>query len=278
MKNPAPSPADTISATISDAEFAQFQRLIFQLAGISLSDSKKVLVVGRLSKRLNHFGFKTFGQYYRYIGSNEDPHERQIVVDLLTTNETYFFREPKHFDFLREIATQRRSASSFRVWSAASSTGEEAYSVAMVLGDVLGGNSWNIVGTDISSRVLEKARLGHYPLERAQGIPQPLLKRFCLKGVGEHEGTLLLVRELRERVEFLYSNLMAPRQGLGVFDIIFLRNVMIYFDNDTKRKVVSNLVPYMKEDGFFIVGHSESLNGITDSLTPVRPTIYRRAR
>ena len=277
MRNPANRSPDKTNSSITDAEFAQFQKLIFQLAGISLSDAKKILLVGRLSKRLSHFGFQTFGQYYRYIAGGENPGERQIMVDLLTTNETYFFREPKHFDFLREIATQRRSSSSFRVWSAASSSGEEAYSMAMVLAEVLGGNFWEIVGTDISSRVLEKARLGHYPLERTHGIPMPLLKKYCLKGMGEYEGTLLIVRELRERVEFLHSNLMAPRQGLGLFDIIFLRNVMIYFDTETKRKVVANLLPYLKGNGFFVVGHSESLNGVTDDLVPMRPTIYQRA-
>ena len=262
--------------SITDAEFAQFQKLIFQLAGISLSDGKKILLIGRLSRRLDHFGFKTFGQYYRYISSGEDPAERQIMVDLLTTNETYFFREPKHFDYLREIASQRRGGNAFRVWSAASSTGEEAYSMAMVLADVLGSGPWQIVGTDISSRVLEKARLGHYSLDRTHGIPLPLLKKYCLKGIDKYDGTLLIARELRERVEFLHSNLMSPRQGLGLFDLIFLRNVMIYFDQDTKRKVIANLLPYLKADGFFIVGHSETLNGITDDLVTVHPTIYRR--
>ncbi|WP_153110964.1 CheR family methyltransferase [Propionivibrio limicola] len=261
---------------ISDAEFIQFQKLIFQIAGINLSDGKKVLLVGRLNQRLRHLGFQTFGQYYRHVTSAENRQERQMMVDLLTTNETYFFREPKHFDFLREVATARRSAASFRVWSAASSSGEEAYSVAMVLADVLGGNAWEVVGTDISERVLQKARIGHYSLERANHIPERLLKKYCLKGTGRHDGTLLVSRELRDRVEFRPSNLMAPEKGLGQFDVIFLRNVMIYFDNETKRKVVSNLLPYLKSDGYFVIGHSESLTGVTDELAPLRPTIYRR--
>lgn len=277
MNNRMQTSSQLENPAISAAEFNKFQKLIFEIAGISLGDGKQILLVGRLSKRLKHFGFTTFGQYYRHVTSSENTGERQILVDLLTTNETYFFREPKHFDFLRETATQRRSSANFRVWSAASSSGEEAYSIAMVLAEVLGGNAWEVVGTDISSRVLDRARTGHYPLNRTSGIPPHLLKKFCLRGMGEHDGTLLITREIRERVDFHHSNLMAPRKGLGLFDIIFLRNVMIYFDNETKRKVIGNLLPYLKGDGYFLIGHSESLNGITEDLLPLRPTIYRRS-
>ena len=148
--------------------------------------------------------------------------------------------------------------------------------MAMVLADVLGAGNWEVVGTDISTRVLSKAQAGHYPVDRIDGIPPALLKKYCLKGVREQAGTLLIIRELREHVRFLHSNLMAPRKDIGMFDVIFLRNVMIYFDNDTKRKVIANLLPYLKTDGHFIVGHSESLNGLTTELVPVQPTVYRR--
>ena len=275
MKNRLPPPPP--QSQISDAEFAQFQKLIFKIAGISLSDRKKDLVTGRLTRRVDHFGFNSFAQYYRHVSKDEHAGERQIMVDLLTTNETYFFREPKHFDFLREVASRHRPGLPFRVWSAASSTGEEAYSIAMVLAESIGSANWEIVGTDISSRVLDKARSGHYSLDRIDGIPRPLLQKYCLKGMGEYDGSLLIVRELRQRVDFLYSNLMAPTAGLGTFDVIFLRNVMIYFDQETKRKVIGNLLPYLKADGHLLIGHSETLNGVTDDLVAVRPTIYRRA-
>ena len=260
---------------ISASEFAQFQKLIFQIAGISLSEAKKLLLVGRLSKRLKHLGLPRFTDYYKYVTDKANQAELQTMVDLLTTNETYFFREPKHFEFLRNRAQQSRTGS-FRVWSAASSSGEEAYSMAMVLADVLGAGSWEVIGTDISTRVLNKAQGGHYPIERIDGIPPALLKKYCLKGMRDQAGTLLIIRELRERVRFLYSNLMTPRKDLGMFDVIFLRNVMIYFDNDTKRKVIANLLPFLKADGHFIVGHSESLNGLTNELMPIQPTVYRR--
>ncbi len=134
-----------------------------------------------------------------------------------------------------------------------------------------------VCNTAISSRVLEKARSGHYSLDRIDGIPRTLLKKYCLKGNGQYEGTLLIVKELRQRVEFHYSNLMAPTKGLGTFDIIFLRNVMIYFDPETKRKVINNLLPYLKIDGHLLIGHSETLNGITSDLVAVRRVTHPHA-
>lgn len=263
---------------ITDVEFGQFQRLIFQIAGISLSSAKKVLLVVRLSKRLKQLGLHSFGQYYRHITETDNSAEQQMMVDLLTTNETYFFREPKHFDFLREVATKSRNKDrTFRVWSAAASSGEEAYSIAMVLAEALEENNWEVVGTDISSRVLAKAQLGHYPMERAQHIPVHLLKKYCLKGVQDQAGTLLVEKTLRERVQFMASNLMQPNKGLGQFDVIFLRNVMIYFNNETKQKVINNLMPFLKSTGYIIIGHSESLNGLDTELVSIQPTIYCRA-
>ena len=266
------------SLPITSNEFSQFRDLIYQVAGIHLSDAKRVLLVGRLSKRLKELNLHTFTQYFKHVTGPGASDELQVMVDLLTTNETYFFREPKHFEFLhKEAARPRASAGgSFRVWSAASSTGEEAYSIAMVVAEALGSSPWEVVGTDISTQVLAKAERGHYTTDRISGIPQQYLKKYCLKGMKEQSGTILVCRELRERVRFLQSNLLSPDQGVGKFDVIFLRNVMIYFDNPTKTKVISNLLPFLKNDGHFVVGHSETLSGITDSLTATQPTIYRR--
>ena len=265
-------------SAISDQEFALFQRLIYKIAGISLSDSKKVLLVSRLQKRLRHYQLENFNQYYRLLSSDEHPGELQVMVDLLTTNETYFFREPKHFDFLRQhILRGWRGERPFRVWSAASSSGEEAYTIAMVLADTLASKAWEIVGSDISTQVLDKARQGHYPMTRIDGIPRPFLSKFCRKGVRSQEGTFLINAELRARVNFLQVNLTQPvTADVGLFDVIFLRNVMIYFDNDTKRRVVSHLLPHLRPGGHFIIGHSETLNGIVTSLNQVSPTIYRK--
>ncbi|NHC06930.1 chemotaxis protein methyltransferase CheR [Azonexus fungiphilus] len=263
---------------ISDQEFALFQRLIHRIAGINLADSKKVLLVGRLQKRLRHYGLDSFGRYYRLLADGEHPEELQTMVDLLTTNETYFFREPKHFDFLRdEVLPGRRPGAPFRVWSAASSTGEEAYTLAMLLAECLPGQPWEIVGSDISTQVLEKARRGHYPIERNEGIPRHLLVKYCRKGVRSQAGTFLIASELRERVSFRQINLTRPIDPeIGRFDVIFLRNVMIYFNPETKRQVVGHLLPQLLPGGYFIIGHSETLNGIDSGLRQVRPTIYRK--
>lgn len=263
--------------TITDQEFARFQALIYKIAGIQLSDAKKVLVVGRLSRRLKHYGMASFNQYYQLVTSPQDRGELQTMVDLLTTNETYFFREPKHFEFLsQELLPQVRSGMPYAVWSAACSSGEEPYTLAMVLAEKLGAGPWQITASDISTAVLAKAQTGHYPMDRIDGIPPDYLRKYCLKGVRSEAGTLLVTRALRERVSFRQVNLTASLPDIGPFDVIFLRNVMIYFDMETKRHVVHNLLTKLKPGGHFIVGHSESLNGITDKLQTVRPTIYRK--
>ena len=266
-------------SAITDQEFGLFQRLIYKIAGISLADTKKVLLVGRLQKRLRHYQFDTFTQYYRMLASGDHPDELQVMVNLLTTNETYFFREPAHFDFLRdEILLKRRSPNSLRIWSAASSSGEEAYTLAMLLAEYLDNAPWEIVGSDISTKVLEKARQGHYPLGRHEGIPPAFLSKYCLKGVRAQAGTFLIAPEIRQRVSFRQANLTLPLAAdFGRFEVIFLRNVMIYFDMETKRKVVHNLLPHLAPGGYLIIGHSETLNGVTDAVTAVRPTIYRKA-
>jgi len=262
---------------VSDQEFALFRKLIYRLAGINMADSKKPLLAGRLSRRLRHFELDSFGAYYKLVTGGEHPDELQLMVDLLTTNETYFFREAAHFDYLQSFAASRRGRP-FRVWSGASSSGEEPYTIAMVLAETLGLSAdWDIVASDISLTILEKAQTGLYPMERGKGIPPELLRKYCLKGTRSQEGNFLVVPKLRERVEFRQINLIAPEtRDLGQFDLIFLRNVMIYFDNETKRKVIGNMVPHLREDGVFIIGHSETLTGITDQLSAMRPTLYCR--
>jgi chemotaxis protein methyltransferase CheR len=262
-------------ATLSEPEFTQFQQLIYQLAGISLSPAKNALVSGRLSKRLTHYGLRSFGDYFNLLSSGKHDGELQVLVDLLTTNETYFFREPKHFDFLREkVLAEHKAGQNFRIWSAACSSGEEAYSIAMVLADHLGDAPWEVVASDISTRVLDRARTGHYPMDRIDGISAEHLSRYCLKGINSQKNTLLVDRKLRSRVNFMQVNLNQPLPALGVFDLIFLRNVMIYFDQETKRQIVQRMLPLLKPGGHFLIGHSESLNGIVDTLRPLAPAIY----
>ena len=268
-----------MSYEINDTEFKRLSNLLYDIAGISLSDAKKMLLTGRLSKRLTALGLDTYTQYFKYVTDVAHADELQFMVDLLTTNETYFFREPQHFDFLKQIVPPSiKPGHKFRVWSAAASIGAEAYSIAMVLADSLGeGGAWEILGTDISNSVLEQARRGHYRIAEADKIPSPYLKKYCLKGKGEQEGTFLIDHKLRQHVSFEQVNLNVDGiKKIGDFDVIFLRNVLIYFDITTKQRVIANLIPCMKNNGYLIVGHSESLNGITNALTQEKPTVYRR--
>jgi chemotaxis protein methyltransferase CheR len=262
---------------ITELELSQFQRFIFEQAGITLSAQKKALVMGRLGKRLAQHGLETFSEYLQLLGSGQDAHEVQTAVDLLTTNETYFFREIKHFEFLREQALAARGRSQpFRVWSAASSSGEEAYSIAMVLADCMGQTPWEIVGTDISTRMVHEAERALYTLDRARHVPPEYLRRYCLKGTAEYHGKLLIDRSLRSRVSFRYANLNVALPEMGQFDFIFLRNVMIYFNNETKQQVVNRAATTLKPQGYFLVGHSETLNDVTQAVRAIAPAIYQK--
>lgn len=269
--------AQTGIAVLNDQEYQQFSALIYRIAGISMSPAKKPLITSRLAKRLKHHQLGGYGDYFRFITSAQGKEELQEAVDSLTTNETHFFREPKHFDFLRQrVIAERQVGKGLRIWSAACSSGEEPYSIAMVLDELLGKEPWDVVASDISTRVLDKARSGLFPMERVPEIPKPYLTRYCLKGVDEHDGSLLIEKSLRDRVRFIPHNLMQPPPRLEPFDVIFLRNVMIYFDQETKRQVVSRLLPLLRPGGHFLVGHSESLNGVTDELRLVVPAVYRK--
>lgn len=264
-------------AEISNAEFQQFKDWIYKTAGINLSDHKKALVMGRLAPRMRHYQLDNYGDYFKILTDNKKSSELQIAVDLLTTNETYFFREPKHFDFLRdEILSNHGAGRQMRIWSAASSTGEEPYSLAMTLHNSLGNGPWEIIASDLSSRVLERARSGHYSMERARHIPKEYLRKYCLKGVKEQDGTFMIDSALKRRIKYMQINLNERLPEIGEFNIIVLRNVMIYFDLETKRRVIERLIPLLKQGGYLLIGHSESLNGITDKVQSIRPAIYRK--
>jgi len=251
---------------------------MYNHAGISLAPEKKIMVASRLAKRLDYHGLSHYGDYFRLVSSHELPQEFQIMVNVLTTNETYFFREPKHFDYFRdEILKFWRGEDVFRVWSAASSTGEEAYSLAMVLAETLGGRPWEVFASDLNTRVLEVARTGVYALSRLQHMDNRLLEKYCLKGVRSQQGFFRINPKIRNRVTFEQINLKAPLPPLiGKFDVIFLRNVLIYFDQASKTQVVERLQAVLKSGGYFFVSHSESLHSVTKQLQMFKPSIYRK--
>jgi chemotaxis protein methyltransferase CheR len=270
-------PPFSTARDISADEFRYITALLHQHTGIRLAAGKEALVAGRLDKRIRQLGLAHYTDYIGLLRSGHDTAELRHLIDLLTTNETSFFRESQHFEFLRRVVLDRPANQLFRLWSAASSTGEEAYTAAMVLADTLPAEAaWQIVGTDISTRVVDAARQALYPIAAAHKIPQPFLRRYCLRGRDEYEGYLTIGRELRARVEFHWHNLMEDFRHLGRFDVIMLRNVMIYFDMDTKRELVPRLEEMLVPGGHLIIGTSESLNSIPSGLRMVLPSIYRR--
>jgi chemotaxis protein methyltransferase CheR len=279
-------PAMNARATvISDRDFNAIRIWLYETAGINLSAQKKALVMGRLASRLRHYQITSYGDYFNLLKSAQHQSELQIAIDLLTTNETHFFREPRHFDFLRNTVlpqhTAQRARHPFRAWSAASSSGEEPYSIAMSIASVLGSEAhaapWEVFATDLSSRVLARATSGHYAMARADSIPRDYLRAHCLKGVGAQDGTFLIAPHIKSRVRFSQVNLNRALPALGEFDVIFLRNVMIYFDVPTKRDVVSRVLSCLRPGGYLLTGHSESLNGVTDAVKSVSPSIYLKS-
>lgn len=285
MATPSAVAPQPFGRTVSPAEFKLFQELIHRETGIYLSEAKKALLVGRLSGRLRELGLGSFREYHRHV-TDVDSAERVKMLDCITTNETRFFREPQQFDFLEEHVIPRlkseaaagRRPRKIRVWSAASSTGEEAYSLAMTLLTHFPKESgWTIeiFGSDLSTRVLDKARAGVWLIERADGIPERYLKRYMLKGAGSSEGTMKAGPEIRSLVRFERINLTAESYPVtGKFDFVFCRNVLIYFNAATKEMVVNNLLKHLEPNGLLFLGHAESMLGMAGRLRRVGPTVY----
>ena len=265
-----------IGANISDPEFDRLRRFFHAASGIRLADSKKVLVCGRLAKRLRALGLDSYRAYLEFIEQPAGRSERQLAVDLLTTNETHFFREPRHFELLRDELARRNGRGGVRVWSAACSTGEEPYSLAMTLAEVLGDRPWNVFASDLSNRVLDDAKTAIYGAQRAGEVPRALADKYLLEGIDEYAGQWRVDGALRQRVSFQQINLMQPLPALEPFDYVFLRNVLIYFDNAAKQRIVEAIAKTIRPGGLLFIGHSETLSGITDVLQSVVPTVYRQ--
>lgn len=259
---------------LSEREFSQYRDLLHQLVGIHLSDAKRALVSSRLAKRIQQCELNSYGEYFQCL--MQDKSELQVAVDLLTTNETYFFREPSHFDFLRNEITPLLRSNPVRIWCAACSSGEEPYSIAITMAESMGSRPWEVLASDVNAQVLETARAGIYPMASAADIPHGYLVKYCLKGIREEEGKFVIAPALQARVYFEQINLNQPLPNQGEFDVIFLRNVLIYFNQETKHQVVQRLLAKLRPGGWFIVSHSENLNGVTEALQTVKPSIYRK--
>ena len=267
--------------TITPKEFEQFRALIYQECGISLNESKKTLLVSRLSKRLRTLELDSFQAYYDLLSGQTESDEFTLLLDLVSTNKTDFFREPKHFDFLREqILPTLQSTRRVRIWSSASSSGEEPYTIAMTLYDsVPDPERWDfqILASDISTRVLARAASGVYEGERVRDLPTGLVERHFLKGKGERAGMIKVKPHLSQMVRFRRINLMDDTFPIkSPLDLIFCRNVMIYFDHPTQTQLVTKFHRYLKPGGYLFIGHSESLQRLDQPFESVAPTIYRK--
>lgn len=262
------------SIELSDREFELFQTFVFKEIGISLGNSKKTLVQNRLLKQLTLFKLSSFSDYYRLI--QIDHSEKTVMLNIITTNETYFFREQAHFDFLNSQIISEFKTKKIRVWSAASSVGAEAYSIAMLFQDAA--LDYEILGSDINTEVIKKANIGLYPLKWMDKIPEHLKVKYCLKGKGKHEGWFLVDRCLINNMQFFEKNLIEPQSNLGLFDIIFLRNVLIYFNLETKEKIIKNILRNLKPGGYLIISLTEHINNIDRfNLIKIQSSIFQKA-
>ncbi|MFA6195498.1 MAG: protein-glutamate O-methyltransferase CheR [Sulfurimonas sp.] len=262
---------------LSDSEFALIQKLIFKNVGITLDESKKSLVKNRLIKRLNFYGLSKFSDYLRIAQFNRD--EASEMVNQITTNETYFFREQLHFDFLQRIVEQVKTNEELRVWSAAASLGAEAYSIAMVLDSILGASRYEVFATDINTEVIQIAKRGCYPLPWADKISNLYKQNYCLKGKNQYDKQFLISHDLQKNVHFSQANLLEVQSGIGRFDIIFLRNVLIYFNDEIKALVVDNVIKNLKQNGYLIISLTENLRNINNKmLKQVDTSIYQKVQ
>jgi chemotaxis protein methyltransferase CheR len=264
----------------SDQEFRRIADLMYEAVGLSYNESKKSLIQSRLAPRIQKMGFGSFADYIAMLEDESQAAEFQMAVDLLTTNETYFFREPKHYDLLQQELPNFSNKGALSIWSAASSFGDEAYSTAMLLTDmqVAGrvGPNWSILGTDISHRALLSAKEAVFPEDRLRAVTPERLKRYCLRGEGPAQGQVMLQDKIRQRVQFGQLNLCKPFGGLGPFDVIFLRNVLIYFDPPTKVDVVDRVLQLLKPGGLFFLGTAEGRVPCKTPLQTVIPGAFRK--
>jgi len=276
----------SFTATLSAEAYRTLVALVYQHSRIRLGPDKQPMLANRLRKRLRALGLVSYDDYCALLRSAQGPDEIEELVDLISTNHTGFFREPEHFTFLTnrilpELVPQLAAEKSLlRAWSAAASSGEEAYSMAIVLAEFFREHpsvDWRVEASDISHRMFAEAERGVYPLDPRHALPPELLRRYFQRGVGAHDGTCRVKAELRKRVRFQRINLFqaeypVPREQ----HVIFCRNVMIYFDPPSRATLVHKLTRQLAPGGFLVIGHSESLLGIRHDLEPVRQSIFRR--
>lgn len=261
----------------TDADFGKVQSLIYQRAGISLHDGKHAMVYSRLSRRLRETGHKSFSDYLDWLESSDGP-EWQEFVNALTTNLTSFFRERHHFDILHHYLSTERNKNFWNIWCCAASTGEEPYSIAMTaLESLPTDREFKLLASDIDSKVLATAAAGMYRIDNLKNLSEKQLKQYFLRGKGSNSGLARVKADVQKHIEFTIINLIDARWPLTqLFDIVFCRNVMIYFDNKTQRSVLEKIHKVMAPGGLLFVGHAENFNESRDLFVLKGKTVYAR--
>lgn len=261
--------------------FEQFKQLVYDTSGITLGPQKVALVNARVSRRMRSLGIEDHAHYLNYVAQDESATELVLLLDSISTNVTSFFREPAHYDVLRnliaewDIARQPR----FRIWCAASSTGEEPYCLAMTTLEALGGRhpDFRILATDISTAVLQRARTGTYTAATMEPVPERLRKKYFRPSGQGKDMTYTVTESLRNTISFNRLNLSAPPFPMkGPMDVVFCRNVMIYFDLTVRTRLVQEIIRLLKPGGYLMIGHSESLTGIDVPLRTIQPAVYQK--
>lgn len=270
------------SPVLSARELKTIAAIVYERAGIRLHDGKRELVTARLQKRLRHLGLDSYREYLHHLETDQSGEEMVAFLDAIATNHTYFFREEQHVAFLRDrivpALETRPGRPPVEIWSAACSTGEEPYTLAITLADVLkdGADGFKMLASDLSTKALATARSGVYRMERVKDLPLDLLRRHFERGMGQQQGLARVSMALRRHVEFAQLNLLEIGDLGRRFDVIFCRNVMIYFDRMVQQRVVTMLVRHLRPNAYLFISHSESLNGISHGLTWVAPAVYQR--
>ena len=264
--------------SISEAEFGRISAFVKTVCGINLHTGKKELVKARLAKRIRELDLHSFDDYFDYVHADASGVELTVMLDRLSTNLTYFFREAQHFALIPKLVGENAATKKMRVWSAGCSSGEEPYSLAICLSEAIGGGGYDVkvLATDISTRVLATARKGVYHSERLREVPGGLVGRHFTMIQARPDRVYRVNDELRSQVAFARLNLMENWPMTGPFDAIFCRNVMIYFDKSTQARLVERFERLLRPGGMLFVGHSESLAGVSHTLGYVQPAVYRR--
>lgn len=281
-----PRCSEAYKLLLTDKDFGILSSFVYEELGIKMPPAKKIMLQSRLQKRLAALKMDSFKEYIEFVFSKEGQEEEIIkMIDLITTNKTDFFRESSHFDYLTstalpEICSAGKNKKTIKIWSAGCSSGEEPFTIAIVLREFFQNHpefDFEVFATDISLRILQKAITAIYPEDRISSVPDTLKRKYFLKSKDKINRTVRLVPEIRSRVVYQRLNFMDSQYVVERdFDIVFCRNVLIYFDRDTQQQVITKLASKLRHDGIFFLGHSESITNMQVPLRQIKPTIFRK--